>query len=152
MIHNSAIKFTIPGSPQGKARPKFARHGNYVQTYTPKKTKDYENEVKLEYIRKYPNKCYNKSIMLVLHINAYYSIPKKTNKQKRAFMLAGKIRPIKKPDMDNIIKIIADALNKTAYYDDAQIVESTVCKFYSDNPRVEVILQDILPPDSECEE
>lgn len=39
-------------------------------------------------------------------------------------MLAGEIRPTKKPDMDNVVKIIADSLNNLAYYDDTQIVEA----------------------------
>jgi Holliday junction resolvase RusA-like endonuclease len=53
-------------------------------------------------------------------------------------MIDGIIRPIKKPDLDNIAKIIADSLNGVAYRDDSQIVESSVAKFYSDFPRVEV--------------
>lgn len=56
-------------------------------------------------------------------------------------MLGEAIRPIKKPDVDNVTKIIADSLNNIAYKDDAQIVDSTVRKFYSDMPRVQVIIQ-----------
>ena len=58
-------------------------------------------------------------------------------------MLGGDIRPTKKPDMDNVIKIIADALNKIAYRDDTQIVDCQVRKFYSEKPRVEVMIQTI---------
>lgn len=58
-------------------------------------------------------------------------------------MRAGVIRPTKKPDMDNCIKIIADALNKIAYHDDTQIVDCQVRKFYSDDPRVEVRILEI---------
>lgn len=53
------------------------------------------------------------------------------------------IRPTKKPDMDNIIKIIADALNGIAYYDDSQIVDTAVRKFYSDEPRVVVKISEV---------
>lgn len=61
-------------------------------------------------------------------------------------MRAGIIRPTKKPDMDNCIKVIADALNKLAYHDDTQIVDCQIRKFYSDDPRVEVRILDIQTP------
>ena len=32
-------------------------------------------------------------------------------------MLEGVIRPSKKPDIDNVVKVIADSLNKIAYKD-----------------------------------
>lgn len=53
------------------------------------------------------------------------------------------IRPTRKPDFDNIGKIICDALNGIAYRDDAQIVDALVRKFYSDTPRVIVEISDI---------
>ena len=57
-------------------------------------------------------------------------------------MLKHIIRPKKKPDVDNVAKIILDALNKEAYYDDAQVVDFQLRKFYSDNPRVVVTIQE----------
>lgn len=135
------IKFTVPGEPKGKARPRFARAGNFVRTYTPKETDSYEKSVRAEYLSRYGDVFFDKGEMLDLRVFAYYSIPKNTSKKMRTLMLDGTIRPIKKPDMDNIIKIIADSLNKTAYHDDAQIVDSMARKFYSENPRVEIILQ-----------
>jgi len=41
------INFTVYGEPQGKARPRFRKVGNFVQTYTPQKTKSYEDEIKM---------------------------------------------------------------------------------------------------------
>lgn len=57
-------------------------------------------------------------------------------------MLDHKIRPTKKPDFDNIGKVICDALNKIAYRDDSQIVDAQVRKFYSDRPRVVVTIME----------
>jgi Holliday junction resolvase RusA-like endonuclease len=74
------------------------------------------------------------------HIQAFFSIPKSTSKTKREKMLSGEIRPTKKPDWDNIGKVVCDALNKLAYGDDSGIVDGRVQKFYSDEPRVEVEL------------
>lgn len=81
--------------------------------------------------------------MLKLEINAYFGIAKSVSKKKKLFILASKLRPIKKPDVDNILKIIADSLNKVAYKDDAQIVECIIRKFYSENPRVEVAISKV---------
>jgi len=57
-------------------------------------------------------------------------------------MITGVIRPTKKPDWDNIGKVIADSLNQIAYRDDAQIVSATVEKLYSLTPQVEVTIQE----------
>ena len=43
------IKFTIPGKPFGKQRPRVTKVGNYSKTYTPTETVAYENLVKLYY-------------------------------------------------------------------------------------------------------
>jgi Holliday junction resolvase RusA-like endonuclease len=55
-------------------------------------------------------------------------------------MESGELRPVKKPDMDNVLKVVADALNSVAYRDDTQIVDCQLRKFYDKQPRVEVII------------
>lgn len=139
------IFFTVMGEPVGKGRPKFARQGNYVKTYTPEKTASYENLVKLEYQRQTATDkkalfSFNEDTPLLLDIKAYFKIPKSTSKKRKALMEEGKIRPTKKPDIDNVFKAIADSLNGIAYKDDSQIISGTVSKFYSEQPRVEVTI------------
>lgn len=131
--------FTILGEPKAKGRPRFKNMGKYMGTYTPKDTINYENLVKLSY----QNECIgmiNKDTMIIADIKAYFTIPSSTSKKKRCDMIQEFVRPIKKPDLDNIAKIILDSLNGIAYYDDSQIVKLTVEKYYSENPRVEVEL------------
>jgi len=50
--------------------------------------------------------------------------------------------PIKIPDTDNIIKIVADALNGVAYRDDAQIVRVEASKFYGEKPRLFIRIEE----------
>ena len=50
---------------------------------------------------------------------------------------------MKKPDADNIIKVVADALNKVAYRDDADLVQVSFEKFYSWQPRLEVEIESL---------
>lgn len=101
--------------------------------------------VRTEYSAAYPEFKFPDGTMLDMRIMAYYSIPKSTSKKKKASMLANEIRPTKKPDMDNVVKIIADSLNQVAYRDDTQIVDCQCRKFYSETPRVEVIIRSIEP-------
>lgn len=134
------IVFTIPGEPVAKGRPKFTKAGH---TYTPPKTVAYENLVKLCYKQKYSGKCFSDNAQLSVEVKAYMSIPKSKPKKWQAEAQEDVIRPTKRPDTDNILKIIQDALNGVAYRDDAQIVESICEKYYSDKPRVEVRIEEI---------
>ncbi len=131
------ITFTIHGQPQGKARPRVTRNG----TYTPQKTKDYQNQIKAEYITQTGNITLDGELSAT--ITCYYKIPKSTSKAKRKLIEDGKLRPVVKPDLDNVGKAVLDALNKVAYKDDSAIVELRLRKFYSDDPRVVVILKEV---------
>ena len=130
-------KLTIPGEPVAKSRPRVTRYG----TYTPAKTVNYENFTKQLWYMEHGQTMLENP--LSMQVKAYFTIPKSTSKKNRAKMIAEEIRPTKKPDGDNILKIIADALNKAAYVDDKQLVKMSIEKYYSENPRVELTLEEI---------
>ena len=135
------VKFVVQGEPRGKGRPRFnTRTGHGI---TPKETASYENLVHLNYIQQCDQYRFPDDAMLDMRVMAYYSVPASASKKKKALMLAGEIRPTKKPDMDNVVKVIADSLNQVAYRDDTQIVDCQCRKFYAEQPRVEVIIQQI---------
>lgn len=136
------IRFTVPGEPVGKGRPRFVRTFSGGRAITPTKTRWYEEDVRCEYYTQCDHRFSDKD-MLKIHIDAYFNIPKSASKKRTKDMLEKKIRPTKKPDADNIIKVIADALNDVAYYDDKQIVDCSISKYYSDIPRVEVEICEI---------
>lgn len=132
------LRFTIPGKPCGKQRPRF---GN-GRTYTPEQTVNYENLVKLCFRQAYPDhEPIAAGVAIVAEISAYYPIPKTASKARKAAMLGYEEFPCKKPDCDNVAKIVLDSLNEIAYHDDAQVVELRVFKAYSETPRVEVVLE-----------
>lgn len=137
------IKFTVLGEPQGKGRPKFSRQGKFVKTYTPDKTVLYENLVKTEYLRQCPGQRFPDKEPLEMQIKAYYAIPVSASKKKQAAIEAGEIRPVKKPDADNIIKVVADSLNQVAYHDDAEIVRVSLAKYYGRQSRIEVEIKTV---------
>lgn len=49
---------------------------------------------------------------------------------------------LKKPDVDNIVKIVADALNGVAYHDDTQIVSVLAKKVYAASEGLDVIVEE----------
>ena len=135
-------KFCIYGDPQGKGRPRFSTVCGHVHTRTPEKTVLYENLIKTEYIQQAGTR-FPDDAMLDIRIFAYYSIPKSVSQKKRQAMLEKKIRPTKKPDWDNVGKVVCDSLNGIAYRDDAQVVDCQVRKFYGDSPKVIVTIEEI---------
>ena len=135
-------KFCIHGDPQGKGRPRFSTVCGHVHTRTPDETVLYENLVKTEY-RQQVGVKFPDDAMLDVRIFAYYPIPKSASKRKRQAMLEKKIRPTKKPDWDNVGKVICDSLNGIAYRDDAQVVDSMVREFYGEDPKVVVTIEEI---------
>ena len=102
------IRFVIPGEPQGKGRPKFSRQGNFVKTYTPAKTENYEAHIKACFMASGAGMI-PQGVEIGMEITAFYSIPKSTSKKRAALMREGVIRPAKKPDFDNVEMCIRDS-------------------------------------------
>lgn len=124
------IRFRIPGACRGKGRPRFARRGNYVKTYTDKDTELYENWVKQCFISTHLLP-FDKDTSIYCQIVVYCEIPSSASKKKKALMENHSLRPAKKPDCDNIAKSILDGLNKIAFHDDTQITTLIVTKYYT---------------------
>ena len=134
------IKFTVSGKPQGKARPRFRRCGNFVSTYNPKSTSDYEELVKLSVLEQCKEELDKEYQGIVkVFIKAYFK-PNKSISRKQYNYLIG-TEYLKKPDSDNIAKIICDSLNGLAYKDDSQVAYLEIEKYYAEEERVEVIIE-----------
>lgn len=127
----------VEGKIKGKARPRvFNGHA-----MTPKDSVNYENWVRVCY-QQQSGKHLEGSIRAM--IVAYYKVPKSYTKKRVQAIREGLEYPQKKPDADNVAKIILDSLNKIAYEDDSQIVELTILKrFTEDVERVEFKLEEI---------
>lgn len=131
-------QLTIDGVPVAKGRPRFSRYG----AYTPKKTQEYEEYVKMCWLAKYGSIQLSEQ-PLEMNIVFYLPIPKSINKKQRAEMLNGKIKHTKKPDIDNLIKSVLDALNGIAYSDDSKIIKVAAEKQYSEKPRTEIQISEV---------
>ena len=119
----------VYGNPVAQARPKFARQGKFVRCYDPEKSRSFKETVKWQAIEQ-------KAVMLtgalemwlIFYLQRPKSLPKKV------------VFHTKKPDLDNLVKIIKDALEGICYANDSQISLSREEKLYSDKPRVEILI------------
>lgn len=132
------VKFTVYGKPLGKGRPRFRNAGKYIQSYSPKETVNYEVLVRTEYTAQCGAHRFPDNMTLGMLVTAVIPIPKSASKRNKERMLEGTIRPGKKPDWDNVGKVICDALNGIAFRDDALIVDGRTIKRYGERPLVTV--------------
>lgn len=136
------ISFTVWGEPVAQGRPKFARIGNHVTAYDPAKSRNYKNIIRDEAIKVKPDKPMECPLSLTVQV--FRTIPKSFSKKKVAQALAGELRPTTKPDLKNVLTGVEDALKGIVWRDDSQVVDfGESGKWYSENPRVEVVIREI---------
>lgn len=140
------IKFKYMGEPIGKGRPRVtARGGKFAHAYTPKRTKDFENDIRFEFMR---SNCevmpvYGKGVPLQARMTFAFAVPKSYSKKKRAACLSGEIPHTYKPDTDNVVKAVLDALSEAAFASDSQVVKIFAEKIYAEESYVEVEINEL---------
>ncbi len=129
--HLTQVKFEVPGKPVSWARA----GSNGSRRFTPPEQAKYKDRLK-NIARKHCDHPHEGPV--VLKVSAFFPIPKSWPKWKQHAATVGLIRPSSKPDVDNVLKMVMDALNEVAYKDDALIVNAEVCAWYQKNPYVDV--------------
>ena len=145
------VHFELEGEPRGKGRPRFTGQRK-KHTYTPQATIDYEQAVQWAYKAAAGAFAFPADTPLRLVVWAFMERPKSASRITRQLMGAGKLRPTKKPDWDNIGKIVCDALNGIAYGDDTQIVDGRVIKLFcadGEQPHISVTIAEAINPREE---
>ena len=135
------VYFTVPGDPKGKERPRVSglrTGGGYM--YTPSQTVEYQKLVREQYETMAHGFRFEDDEELVVLVSANFKIPQSVSNLKKRKMLEGELKPTKKPDCDNIAKIVLDALNGCAYKDDSRVIRLEVEKFYAPEPYVAVFI------------
>lgn len=131
------LQFHVPGQPYGKGRPRIGKVGAHARMFTPEKTVNYENLVKYSAQQAMAGAALIEGACDVkLRIDC--QIPASWSQKKQRAAAAGEIRPTSKPDADNVIKAVFDAMNGVVWKDDVQVVDIAVSKFYSLAPGVGV--------------
>ncbi|MDP5277249.1 RusA family crossover junction endodeoxyribonuclease [Chengkuizengella axinellae] len=130
------IKFVVHEEPVAQGRPRVTTKNGKPRLYDPDKSKHFKQLVAMIAKQYAPETLLD--CPLVLRITFYRSIPTRFTKAERRQIQSGELRPITKPDIDNYVKAIKDALNKVIWTDDSKVVDLHAGKYYSDKPRVEI--------------
>lgn len=130
--------------PVGKGRARSTRSGHH---YTPAKTVAAEAKVRDAFVDALQGRSFEPYAEPVcMTLIATFAAPK-CSAAKREAMLHTPCE--KRPDADNVLKLVADALNGAAYDDDKRIVRATVVKLWGD---VGSLMVDIKPEVVTCHE
>ena len=137
------VTFMVEGTPVPKGRPRFARRGKFVSTYSPKTTVDYESK-----ISESAKLAMGASEPLETPVGAYIYItlpvPASYSKKRTQACLSGQERPTMKSDIDNYCKAIFDGMNGIVFVDDSLIVSLHATKVYGTIGMVEVMIKEEL--------
>ena len=134
------ITITLAGDPLGKGRARAFRRGSFIGHYTPERTRSYEGMIRTAAMDAMGDRQpIAEPVEFVLR--AVFAVPASWSKRKQADALAGTIKPGKKPDLDNIEKAWADALNGVVFRDDALICRKVTEKRYGPAPLVVVTVK-----------
>lgn len=146
----NVIRFFVPGLPVGKGRPvaKVRKLGNgkhTVMMQTPEKTVNYEAKVALAAEAAMAGRAPVEGPM-VLCLDVHLPVAASWSKRDKAEALADIAPPTKKPDLDNCVKAICDAINGIVWVDDVQVVDVVMRKRYREIPGVYVEVERYEPP------
>lgn len=160
MDANLVIDLWVPGEPYGKGRPKsrvitradgsaaVTRNGHFaVNVYTPAKTRKYEQAIGMlgkQAMRGRPPLA--SDIGIEVHFTMHFQVPESWSATRQRQALAGEIRPLKKPDADNVIKCFFDALVGIVFVDDVQGADGAWTRRYARTPGVRMRVLRLLSP------
>jgi Holliday junction resolvase RusA-like endonuclease len=129
----NTIAFSVDINPIAKGRPRFCRRGIRVLTFTPQKTRSFENELILKSRQHAPRNPLTGPI--VLEISFYMPIPASRSK---VIGTNTDIPHLTKPDLDNLLKGVSDAFNGLFWEDDSQVWRVVAVKLYAEKPRIDI--------------
>ena len=126
--------------PVAQARPRATRMGKGIRLYDPKKTADFKKELRLLAQAEHVEPLQD---ALSVEIWFYRAVQKSISKKEHIRRTTGCVRPTVKPDIDNLCKATLDSFNGILWKDDSQIVDLNTHKYYSENPRIEIELEEL---------
>ena len=131
------LRFTIPGLPIAKGRPRFGMRAGKPCAFTPARTVSYEGKVALAGSDAMAGAAPFDGPVAV-SIVAWFPIAASWSKRKQADARAGLLSHTSHPDADNILKAIGDGLNGIVWKDDRQIADVHIVKKLGDSVGVAV--------------
>jgi Holliday junction resolvase RusA-like endonuclease len=124
----NVLRFVVPGEPVGASRPRATRIGDHARVYMPSK-----DGIRLEALRVLQERedwhnsagaLFGRGIPLALHAVFYFSRPKShygTGRNADRLKVSAPFFHTARPDLDNCVKLLKDALNGLVVHDDSQL-------------------------------
>ncbi len=117
------ISFTVPGKPYAKKRPRFSRKSG--RAFDPAENSKAEASIGHLAAKHFAAPLAG---AVAVEVIATFAIPQSWSKRKAAEHIH---RPhTQKPDGDNLLKAVKDALNRIAWADDGQVYDARVRKVW----------------------
>lgn len=127
------LRFTVPGMPVAKGRPRLSTRGGFARAYTPQKTVAYEGLIALAaQTAMLGSPQYDGPISL--NVTAVFPVPESWSKKRRQEAQWH----TSKPDGDNLLKAVGDGLNGVVWKDDSQVASARIIKVYGETPGLTV--------------
>ena len=115
------MTYKVFGNPVAQGRPRFFRRGNFVGTFDPKKSRSWKDTIISQVVEQHPEYHAEAITMsLVFLMPRPKSLPKKVKHHT------------KRPDLDNLIKAVKDALHGICFKDDSQVISLVAEKRYAE--------------------
>lgn len=132
----NTIRFTVSGKPRGKGRPRFTTRGGFPRAYTPASTAEYERWIRTAFVLARGNADIGAKHHSAVRVSilAEFKPPKRGGPAPST----DPVPYLHKPDVDNVAKVVLDALNGDAWADDAQVYRVDVAKFYGAEDKLTV--------------
>ena len=118
------VEFTISGEPVAQGRPRFSNRGGFVSAYDPAKSRNGKQHVR--YAAKHAMEGVE-PILGPIHLRAEFGIMMPKSMARKRTPRPREYR-VKKPDLDNLIKLVKDGCTGVVYLDDNSIVIVTARK------------------------
>ncbi|OQB72563.1 MAG: Endodeoxyribonuclease RusA [Deltaproteobacteria bacterium ADurb.Bin135] len=123
--------FYILGDPRPQGRPRFYKRGNFIGVYDPKESRNYKQTLAAQIAAQNPE--YIQDGAISLECEFIFARPKTLPKKV--------VDHTKKPDLDNLLKALKDAMTGIVWHDDAQIVSLSARKDYGDVPGIKMVVR-----------
>ena len=143
MTMSRSFSFIVPGEVRGQGRPRTTIRGGYASIYDSPEDKANKHNIQL-YASEAMRAAVDDSLIdsplkgISIAIDCYVRVPESMSKKKKEMAYRGEILPLRKPDLDNVMKAVLDACNGVVWRDDKEVTKAQICRYYSDMPRLVV--------------
>ena len=134
MVGGACYTISVPGNPYPLKRPRRAKNGRMFDPA--------ENVTAKRHIGSYARALFAVPIPGPVMVNIRFHIQRpKSHFGTRGLRIAAPVNHAQRPDVDNLIKAVFDALNGIAWVDDTQVIEVSARKDWClDSPQTDIMI------------